>query len=80
MIINHKRDRNNAKKSRIKQQNAGAITILFTDRNIGTSFFDPAANFVPVLFLHLFWFSVIQNISSKESTELCKKYFTSRLI
>jgi len=35
---------------------AGAITILLTDRNINTSFFDPLGGGDPILFQHLFWF------------------------
>jgi cytochrome c oxidase subunit 1 len=35
---------------------AGAITILLTDRNINTSFFDPAAGGNVVLYQGLFWF------------------------
>ena len=35
---------------------AGGITILLTDRNFNTSFFDPRGGGDPVLFAHLFWF------------------------
>ncbi len=35
---------------------AAAITILLTDRNFNTSFFDPSGGGDPVLFMHLFWF------------------------
>lgn len=35
---------------------AGGITILLTDRNFNTSFFDPNGGGDPILFAHLFWF------------------------
>lgn len=33
---------------------AGAITILLTDRNLNTAFFDPAGGGDPILYQHLF--------------------------
>jgi len=35
---------------------AAALTILLTDRNFNTTFFDPVGGGDPILYQHLFWF------------------------
>ena len=35
---------------------AAALTILLTDRNFNSTFFDPVGGGDPILYQHLFWF------------------------
>ena len=38
---------------------AGGITMVLTDRNFNTSFFEVAGGGDPILFQHLFWLKII---------------------